>query len=125
MTPPHRSENRTQTQIQIDTAAYQATVNLTGYVSGVAAGTYQLTFNAAQRANFQASRQDFRVLHHPIGTFGRKRQGIRAGNLHAVLASATVNARAAWTTARCRRNSAEACKSEFASTPCDTSAAAF
>src|SRR6266705_153764 len=71
------------------------------------------------------ARQDFRVLHHLVGTFGRKRQRIRAGNLHVVLASAAINARVAWTTARCRRNWAEACKSEFASTPFTTSAAAF
>jgi streptogramin lyase len=31
-------------------------------VDGLAAGTYRLTFQAAQRGNFQASRQDFRVL---------------------------------------------------------------
>jgi ELWxxDGT repeat protein len=40
-------------------------------VTGMAAGTYQLSFQAAQRGNFQASRQDFRVLVDgvSVGTF--------------------------------------------------------
>ncbi len=40
-------------------------------LTGMAAGTYQLTFSAAQRANFQASRQDFQVLVDGVivGTF--------------------------------------------------------
>ena len=36
-------------------------------VAGWAAGTYQLTFRAAQRGNFQASWQDFRVLVDGVG----------------------------------------------------------
>jgi cell surface hyaluronidase len=40
----------------------QGTGSFSQVVPGVAAGTYQLTFSAAQRANFQASHQDFRVL---------------------------------------------------------------
>src|SRR5262249_26581512 len=37
----------------------------------LAAGTYRVTFQAAQRGNFQASRQDFRVLVDgvAVGTF--------------------------------------------------------
>jgi hypothetical protein len=40
-------------------------------VAGLPAGTYQLTFQAAQRGNFQASRQDFHVLVDGVvvGTF--------------------------------------------------------
>jgi hypothetical protein len=40
-------------------------------VTGMAAGTYQLSFRAAQRANVQAARQDFRVLVDGavVGTF--------------------------------------------------------
>jgi subtilisin family serine protease len=40
-------------------------------ISGMAAGTYLLTFDAAQRANWQASRQDFQVLVDgvAVGTF--------------------------------------------------------
>ena len=34
----------------------------TWQASGLAAGSYQITFDAAQRANWQASRQDFGVL---------------------------------------------------------------
>ena len=40
-------------------------------IAGLAAGTYQLSFQAAQRVNFQASRQDFSVLVDGVvvGTF--------------------------------------------------------
>ncbi len=49
----------------------QGTGSFSQTVAGIAAGTYQLTFSAAQRANFQASRQDFRVLVDGVaaGTF--------------------------------------------------------
>jgi hypothetical protein len=43
-----------------DTGSFSQAVTL-------AAGTYTLTFQAAQRGNFQASRQDFRVLVDGIG----------------------------------------------------------
>src|SRR5262249_46049476 len=40
-------------------------------IAGWAAGTYRITFRAAQRANFQASREDFQVLVDGavVGTF--------------------------------------------------------
>ena len=49
----------------------QQTGSFSQAVTGLAAGTYQLSFSAAQRANFQASRQDFRVLVDgvAVGTF--------------------------------------------------------
>ncbi len=49
----------------------QGTGSFSQTVAGLAAGTYQLSFSAAQRANFQASRQDFRVLVDgvAVGTF--------------------------------------------------------
>jgi hypothetical protein len=40
----------------------QFTGSFSQVVSGLAAGSYQLSFSAAQRGNWQASRQDFRVL---------------------------------------------------------------
>jgi hypothetical protein len=43
-------------------AFLQITGSFTQTVAGWAAGSYVLTFDAAQRANFQASRQDFQVL---------------------------------------------------------------
>jgi hypothetical protein len=49
----------------------QTTGSFSQTVAGMAAGTYRLTFSAAQRANAQASRQDFRVLVDgvAVGTF--------------------------------------------------------
>jgi hypothetical protein len=43
-------------------AFIQTTGSFTQTVAGWAAGSYVLTFDAAQRANYQASRQDFEVL---------------------------------------------------------------
>jgi hypothetical protein len=52
-------------------AFLQQTGSFSQTVAGLAAGTYQLSFQAAQRANLQASRQDFRVLVDgvAVGTF--------------------------------------------------------
>jgi hypothetical protein len=52
-------------------AFLQTTGSVSQTVAGLAAGTYRLTFQAAQRGNFQASRQDFRVLVDgvAVGTF--------------------------------------------------------
>jgi hypothetical protein len=52
-------------------AFLQQTGSVSQTVAGLAAGTYQLSFQAAQRGNFQASRQDFRVLVDGVaeGTF--------------------------------------------------------
>ena len=52
-------------------AFLQKTGSFSQSVAGWAAGTYVLTFKAAQRGNFQASRQDFRVLVDGVvvGTF--------------------------------------------------------
>jgi hypothetical protein len=52
-------------------AFLQQTGSFSQTVAGLAAGTYQLSFQAAQRGNFQASRQDFRVLVDgvAVGTF--------------------------------------------------------
>jgi hypothetical protein len=49
----------------------QQTGSFSQTVAGLAAGTYQLSFQAAQRANSQSSRQDFRVLVDgvAVGTF--------------------------------------------------------
>src|SRR5262249_5196062 len=51
-------------------AFLQQTGRIDQFVS-LAAGTYQLSFQAAQRGNSQASRQDFRVLvdNRVVGTF--------------------------------------------------------
>ena len=43
-------------------AFLQTTGSFTQTVTGWAAGSYVLTFDAAQRGNYQASRQDFKVL---------------------------------------------------------------
>ena len=43
-------------------AFLQQTGSFSQTVAGLAGGTYQLSFQAAQRGNFQASRQNFRVL---------------------------------------------------------------
>src|SRR5262249_52982017 len=40
----------------------QMTGSFSQVVAGLAAGSYQLTFDAAQRGNWQASHQDFQVL---------------------------------------------------------------
>jgi hypothetical protein len=63
----------------------QMTGALSQAVAGWAAGTYQITFDAAQRANVQASRQDFRVLVDGamVGTF------TPAGTAYAAYATAT------------------------------------
>ena len=52
-------------------AFLQETGSFSQVVTGWAAGSYTLTFSAAQRANSQASRQDFRVLVDGVvvGTF--------------------------------------------------------
>jgi hypothetical protein len=52
-------------------AFLQATGSFSQQVAGWAAGTYELTFDAAQRGYYQASRQDFEVLVDGIvvGTF--------------------------------------------------------
>jgi Ca2+-binding RTX toxin-like protein len=52
-------------------AFLQGTGSFSQAVTNLAAGTYRLTFQAAQRANVQASRQDFRVLVDgaAVGTF--------------------------------------------------------
>jgi hypothetical protein len=52
-------------------AFLQGTGSISQTVANLAAGTYRLTFQAAQRGNFQASRQDFRVLVDGavVGTF--------------------------------------------------------
>jgi parallel beta-helix repeat protein len=52
-------------------AFLQGTGSFSQQVGGWAAGTYQISFSAAQRANVQASRQDFRVLvdGNVVGTF--------------------------------------------------------
>ena len=49
----------------------QGTGSFSQLSPALAAGTYQLTFSAAQRANFQASQQDFRVVVDGVvvGTF--------------------------------------------------------
>ena len=49
----------------------QTTGSITQVVDEMAAGTYELTFDAAQRANFQASVQNFQVLvdSNVVGTF--------------------------------------------------------
>ena len=57
-------------------AFLQRNGSLSQMISGWAAGTYQISFAAAQRGNYQASRQDFQVLvdgqdvgtYTPIGT---------------------------------------------------------
>ena len=52
-------------------AFLQTTGSFSQAVAGWAAGTYALTFDAAQRGNYQASRQDFQVLVDGVvvGTF--------------------------------------------------------
>ena len=52
-------------------AFLQTTGSFSQAVAGWAAGSYQLTFDAAQRGNYQASRQDFQVLVDGVvvGTF--------------------------------------------------------
>jgi hypothetical protein len=52
-------------------AFLQMTGSFTQVVAGLAAGSYELTFDAAQRGNWQASQQDFRVLvdGSVVGTF--------------------------------------------------------
>ena len=52
-------------------AFLQGTGSFSQSVANVGAGTYRLSFQAAQRGNFQASRQDFRVLVDgvAVGTF--------------------------------------------------------
>ena len=55
-------------------AFLQETGSFSQTVAGWAAGTYVLTFDAAQRGNYQASRQDFQVLVDGVG----------GGHLHAL-----------------------------------------
>jgi hypothetical protein len=52
-------------------AFVQGTGSFSQAVANMGAGTYRVTFQAAQRGNFQASRQDFRVLVDgvAVGTF--------------------------------------------------------
>ena len=52
-------------------AFLQKTGSFSQTVAGWAAGSYVITFDAAQRGNFQASRQDFQVLVDGavVGTF--------------------------------------------------------
>ena len=55
----------------VQVAFLQTTGSFSQSVSGWAAGSYVITFNAAQRGNYQASRQDFSVLVDGavVGTF--------------------------------------------------------
>ena len=55
----------------VQVAFLQTTGSFSQSVAGWAAGSYVLTFSAAQRGNYQASRQDFQVLVDGIvvGTF--------------------------------------------------------
>ncbi len=65
--PPATRRRRRASQV----AFLQATGSFSQAIAGWAAGSYVLTFYAAQRANWQASRQDFSVLVDGVvvGTF--------------------------------------------------------
>ena len=68
-------------------AFLQTTGSFSQAVAGWAAGSYVLTFYAAQRGNYQASRQDFQVLVDGavVGTFtpsGTSYQSLHDGRVH-------------------------------------------